>query len=139
MPTLDELRGVIAHRKYVYDSHLMDMPVNWENIAAMVSGIADAQNEYIDALEADHTAQQQRIEKLEAALEPFAVRYPTEHMDLMPDLDKWTPVYQWVDKPSELLPGTPVIYIGEFRDVNAVYPYTPSWRKPDDADDDRRE
>ena len=72
MPTLEELRGVIAHRKYVYDSHLMDMPVNWENITAIVSGIADAQNEYIDALEAERTAQQQRIEKLEAALEPFA-------------------------------------------------------------------
>ena len=68
MPTLEELRGVIAHRKYVYDSHLMDMPVNWENIAAMVSGIADAQNEYIDALEADHTAQQQRIDALTTAL-----------------------------------------------------------------------
>lgn len=73
MPTLDELRGRIEHRKYIYDSCLMDMPINWENVAAMVSGIADAQNEYIAALEADRAAQQQRIAELTEALEPFAL------------------------------------------------------------------
>jgi len=130
MPTLDELREAYERENYHEDGAFSYDDMNAFHRKARA---------YIDALEAERTAQQQRIEKLEAALEPFAVRYPTEHMDLMPDLDKWTPVYQWVDKPSELLPGTPVIYIGEFRDVNAVYPYTPSWRKPDDADDDRRE
>lgn len=118
-PTLEDL-------KREYEEALRYVPDEYDD------PVPDAAAAYIKGLVA-------RIEKLETALLPFAVRYPTEHMDLMPDLDKWTPVYQWVDKPSELLPGTPVIYIGEFRAVNAVYPYTPSWRKPDDADDDRRE
>lgn len=74
MPTNDELQAAregVEHHKQVYDAHLMDTPVNWENIAAMVSGITDAQAVYIAALEAAHAAQQQRIAELAALVSEY--------------------------------------------------------------------
>ena len=63
MPTLDELREAYERENYHEDGAFSYDDMNAFHRKARA---------YIDALEAERTAQQQRIEKLEAALEPFA-------------------------------------------------------------------
>lgn len=68
----------------------------------------------IKATEAHAAAQQQRIDGLEKALEPFASRYRWDNLDLDMYTDE-TPVYVEVKHLDALLPGEPIITRKEFR------------------------
>lgn len=112
MTTNDELQA--ARDEYADAQESLSVEPGTEFGQIVVLGNAlDAAGELITALEAHAAAQQQRINELTAALEPFAQRFERDNMDIAGDDSD--PMYRFVMNTGELLPGTPVIERKEFR------------------------